>query len=179
MTKFIPSQKSHVAAPPVQHEGPKPSVGVDPVLLDLVRLRMAQIRESALSVEKHWLDLQARGESAERLDQVHLWRESSFFNDKEKAALALGEAILLDPTKPILNQNLEEVRHLFKPEELVALLLALMAVNDQSHSTTQDATGETLPPVSTKTARLAQTHNLPHYWRKLAHQLADRASIKV
>ena len=117
-------------------DGFKPDVGTD-ALLDLVRLRVAQIRECPVGIEKHQLDLKARGESKNRLDQLRVWRESPFFSNKEKVALTLGETISLAPTKLILKQFIEEARHHFEKEELIALLLAILAVNDWNYQTSR------------------------------------------
>ena len=114
---------------------PKPDVGING-LLDLVRLRVAQIRQCPVGIEKHQLDLKTRGESKNRLDQLTVWRESPFFSNKEKIALTLGETISLAPTKSILKQFIEEARHHFEKEELIALLLAILAVNDWNYLTT-------------------------------------------
>ena len=180
MTKFVPTPKPNIAKEaPVRWDVPRPNVRIDPVLLDLVGLRMAQIRQCAMGVEKHWLDLQARGVSAERLDQVHLWRESSFFNAKEKAALMLGEAIASDPTKPVLDQLLEEARRHFRREELISLLVAIMAVNDSNHFyfTPQDAPEEPTTGNPSEPLKPFQTKKLPPYWLKLVHRLAERGII--
>ncbi|HUB67452.1 MAG TPA: hypothetical protein VL981_08215 [Candidatus Methylacidiphilales bacterium] len=172
MTRFIPSTKPALEENPERREAPNPGMGIDPALLDLVRLRMAQITESPIGMEKHRLDLEARGESAERLEHLPKWRESALFSDKEKAALTLGEAVFQDPTKPVFNQHLEKTRRYFEKDEIVSLLLAIMAISDWSYFTASDTTEEVFPPKPSK----MQTHSLPLYWRKLAHQLAERAN---
>jgi alkylhydroperoxidase family enzyme len=172
MTRFIPSIKPRAEEIAVRQEGANPNSGIDPALLDLARLRVAQISQSRVGMEKHRLDLETRGESAERLEQLQMWRESALFSDKERAALALGEAVFLDPTKPIFHHHLEEIRRFFEKDELISLLLAIMAVNDWSYSTTPEASARTSP---SKTSRI-KTHSLPLYWRRLAHQIAERTS---
>src|SRR5580698_3465277 len=97
MTQLILLPKSYADESIGQWKCPKPNVSIDSNLLDLVRLRMAQIRQCQAGMEKYWLSLKARGENEELLDQLKLWRQSPFFSEKEKAALTLTEAISLDP----------------------------------------------------------------------------------
>jgi alkylhydroperoxidase family enzyme len=103
---------------------------VDPALLDLVRLRMAQTSRCRSEMEKQRLYLKMRAESHERLDQLKAWRKASCFSPKERAALALGEAIAFGSTEPAMGQLLEEAQGHFAKEELIALLLAIMPPTD-------------------------------------------------
>src|SRR2546425_671789 len=61
--------------------------GLEPVLLDLVRLRASQINGCAYCLDMHWKDLRARGENEQKLYLLDAWRESPFYSDRERAAL--------------------------------------------------------------------------------------------
>jgi alkylhydroperoxidase family enzyme len=132
MIKNTPLAVPNIEEQLVQEEDIKPDVGIDPALLDLVRLRMAQVSKCRSEIEKQRLYLKIRAESHERLDKLKIWRKATCFSAKEKAALALGEAISSDPTKSVLNQLLEEARRHFTKEEIIALLLAIMPPTDWS-----------------------------------------------
>jgi len=106
-------------------------VVVDPALLHLVRLRIAQISQCPIQNEKYWQYLKASGESEERLHQLKDWRESTCFSDKEKAALTLAEALSLGFTKPIVTESLKGTRRYFKKEEITSLLLAIMDCKEE------------------------------------------------
>src|SRR5580658_4563914 len=161
LTQLIMLPQAQVKKPVVQRKGPKLDVSIDPGLLDLVRLRIAQIHHYRFGVVKFWLRLKARGESEELLDQLKVWRQSPFFNDKEKAALTLSEAIAANTQKPVLNSFLEEVRRHFTREELISLLMAIMAASDPNHSTPQDETEENFPANPSEPSQPAQTQSLP------------------
>ena len=67
--------------------------GLSPQLIDLVNLRASQINGCSVCVEMHARDLKKAGESDERLFAVAAWRETPYFDDAERAALALTEAV--------------------------------------------------------------------------------------
>ena len=54
--------------------------GLEPVLLDLVRLRASQINGCAYCLDMHWKDLRARGENEQKLYLLDAWRESPFYS---------------------------------------------------------------------------------------------------
>ncbi|HUB66939.1 MAG TPA: carboxymuconolactone decarboxylase family protein [Candidatus Methylacidiphilales bacterium] len=150
-------------------------VGIDPVLLDLASLRLAQIHRRPGEIEKQKLGLIAQGASEEWLDQVENWRESASFSDREWIVLALTEEIFANPKKPVHKRLLEEARHHFKKEGLPSLLLAIMAINDRNHRLTHSATVKITLPQSQEPS---QEHGISPHWQKVAHDLAQRVTTK-
>src|SRR5271166_6141458 len=69
--------------------------GLEPALLELVRLRASQINGCAYCIDMHTKDARAAGESEQRLYALTAWRETPFFTDRERAALAWTEALTL------------------------------------------------------------------------------------
>ncbi|WP_443042294.1 carboxymuconolactone decarboxylase family protein [Streptomyces sp. B21-105] len=68
--------------------------GLDPTLLELVKIRASQLNRCALCVDMHSKDALAAGESVERIVQLSAWEESAhFYTEQELAALALTEAV--------------------------------------------------------------------------------------
>jgi alkylhydroperoxidase family enzyme len=134
------------------------TAGIDPALLNLVRLRIAQIHRYPIGMEKHRLDLETQGESNERLDQLTVWRESSLFSDPERAALALGESVSLDPIDSIPKQLVEEARRHFDKEQMISLLVAIMAVNDWNYLCTSSVAEAPLPGGPSRTSKNSQSH---------------------
>ena len=57
-------------------------------LLHLIKLRASQINGCAFCIDMHWKDLRAIGEPEHRLYGLDAWRESPWYTDKERAALA-------------------------------------------------------------------------------------------
>lgn len=149
-------------------------VCADSDLLDWARMRIAQIHQSSVGIERHRLDLMARGESDERLHQLKMWRESSCFSEKEKVVLTLVEAISLGSTKPVLSQILERTRCHFKSEELISLLLAIMAVNDWYFHVHSGGTEKALPSRPTETFH--EQSICPH-WQRIAHRLTSKVFL--
>src|SRR5882757_3178208 len=66
---------------------------LEPSLLELVRMRASQINGCAYCLDMHSKDARANGESEQRLYALNAWRETPFFTDRERAALAWTEAV--------------------------------------------------------------------------------------
>jgi AhpD family alkylhydroperoxidase len=73
------------------------SSGLSPRLRALVELRVSQINGCAYCVELHSREARQAGEAQRRLDCLPVWRETSFFDDREWAALARAESVPLAP----------------------------------------------------------------------------------
>lgn len=67
--------------------------GLSPLLIELVKIRASQINGCAFCLRMHTKDALAKGESPERLSVLPAWRESDYFDEQERAALALAEYI--------------------------------------------------------------------------------------
>ncbi|HYX68127.1 MAG TPA: carboxymuconolactone decarboxylase family protein [Terriglobales bacterium] len=103
--------------------------GLDPKLLDLVRLRASQINGCAFCIDMHWKDLRAAGESESRLYWLDAWRESPGYSEREQAALAWTEAVTLVAASHVPDEVYEQARRQFNEKELVDLTLAIDAIN--------------------------------------------------
>ena len=103
--------------------------GLEPVLLDLVRLRASQINGCAYCLDMHWKDLRAIGEGEQRLYSLDAWRESPYYTDRERAALTWTEAVTLITSGHVSDAVYEEVRPHFSEKELCDLTLAVAAIN--------------------------------------------------
>jgi AhpD family alkylhydroperoxidase len=103
--------------------------GLERTLLDLVRLRASQINGCAFCLDMHWKDLRAEGENEQRLYSLDAWRETPFYTDRERAALAWTEAVTLIAADRVPDEVYEEVRQHFSEKELADLTLAIVAIN--------------------------------------------------
>ncbi len=103
--------------------------GLEPSLLDLVRTRASQINGCAYCIDMHTKDARARGESEQRLYELDAWRETSFYTERERAALAWTEAVTLITNGHVPDTVYNEVRQHLSEEELVNLTLAVVAIN--------------------------------------------------
>ncbi len=105
------------------------SSGLEPLLLELVRLRASQINGCAYCIDMHTKDARGAGESEQRLYLLSAWRESPFYSDRERAALEWTEAVTLVSETHVPDDVYERARTQFQPEELVNLTLAIAAIN--------------------------------------------------
>lgn len=103
--------------------------GLDHGLLELVKLRASQINGCAHCIDMHTKQMRADGESEQRLYLLNAWRESPFYSDRERAALAWAEAITLVTQGSVPDDVYEAARAQFSEEELANLTLALVAIN--------------------------------------------------
>jgi AhpD family alkylhydroperoxidase len=103
--------------------------GLERGLLELVKLRASQINGCAHCIDMHTKELRADGESEQRLYLLDAWRESPFYTDRERAALAWTEAVTLVTEGHVPDAVYEHVRGQFSEQELASLTLAVVAIN--------------------------------------------------
>ena len=107
----------------------KHSSNLEKPLLELVKMRASQINGCAYCLDMHSKDARAAGETEQRLYTLDAWRETPFFTDRERAALAWTEAITLIASSHAPDEVYEEARKQFSEEELVNLTIAIAAIN--------------------------------------------------
>src|ERR671912_2304380 len=103
--------------------------GLEKGLLDLVYFRVSQINGCAFCLDMHSKDLRAAGETEQRLYVLEAWRESPFYSDRERAALAWAEAVTTLSNKDVPDDVYEQALAQFSKQELAALTLAVVAIN--------------------------------------------------
>ncbi len=103
--------------------------GLEPSLVELVKMRASQINGCAYCLDMHSKDARAQGETEQRLYALNAWRETPFFSDRERAALAWTEALTLVSETHAPDDVYEEARRHFREAELVALTMAIVAIN--------------------------------------------------
>ena len=103
--------------------------GLEPKLGYLVDIRASQMNGCAFCLDMHVKEAKLHGERELRLYHVAIWRESPLFNSKERAALALTEALTeLAPTG-ISDELYAEMREQFSEKELSTLIFRIMSIN--------------------------------------------------
>jgi AhpD family alkylhydroperoxidase len=120
--------------------------GLPETTLYLVELRASQINGCAVCADMHSRELKAAGESDERIFTLAAWRETPYFSDAERAALALTEAAtrLADRPDPVPDEIWEEAARHYDEAQLGALVLAIAGINawNRINATTRQITGE-------------------------------------
>jgi AhpD family alkylhydroperoxidase len=107
----------------------KKSSKLEQSLLELVRMRASQINGCAYCLDMHSKDARANGETEQRLYALNAWRETPFFTDRERAALAWTEAVTLVSQTHVPDSVYAEASQRFTEEELVNLTLAVATIN--------------------------------------------------
>jgi AhpD family alkylhydroperoxidase len=105
--------------------------GVPKETHDLVHLRASQINGCSVCVDMHARDLRKAGESDERIFAVAAWRETPYYTNAERAALALAEAMtrLSDRSHPVPDDVWNEAARHYDERALAALTLSIATVN--------------------------------------------------
>jgi AhpD family alkylhydroperoxidase len=103
--------------------------GLEPALLELVKMRTSQINGCAYCLDMHSKDARAAGETEQRLYVLNAWREAPFYTERERAALEWTEALTLISENDVPDEIYNAVRQHFTEEELVNLSLAVVAIN--------------------------------------------------
>lgn len=104
-------------------------MGLDPILYELIKIRASQINGCAFCVDMHTSDLRSMGETEQRLNLIVVWRDAPIFTEKERAALALTEAVTLISEAGVPQDIYDEVRRHFSESEFVALIITINAIN--------------------------------------------------
>ena len=103
--------------------------GLDRALLHLIKMRASQINGCAYCIDMHSKDARAGGETEQRLYGLSAWRETPFYSERERAALAWTEGLTLISENGVPDDLYAEVREQFSEKELVDLTMAIVAIN--------------------------------------------------
>ncbi len=105
------------------------SIEVEESLANLVKVRASQINGCVFCVDMHWKDARAAGESEERLYSLSAWRESPLFDERERAALGLTEALTLVADGHIPDEVWEDATGSLRESDLANLVFEITAIN--------------------------------------------------
>lgn len=117
---------------------------IDKQLYELVKLRASMINGCAFCVDMHSRDALDQGESAQRLFGVSAWHEAPFYDDRERAALALTDAVTKLGPGGVPDDVYDTAAEHFPTDELVLLILAIAQINVWNRVA---ITGRVQPPI--------------------------------
>ena len=103
--------------------------GLEPSLIELVKLRASMINGCAYCVDMHTKDARFAGEREQRLYAVSVWREAPFFTPRERAALSWTDALTDMAHTDVSDDLFHEVRPHFSDRELVDLTMVVVTIN--------------------------------------------------
>jgi AhpD family alkylhydroperoxidase len=104
-------------------------IRIDPALRELVKLRASILNGCAYCIDMHTKDARKAGESEQRLYAVAAWHEAPFFSERERAALALTDAVTLIADRHVPAVVYDEAARHFDSEELAHLIWQIAAIN--------------------------------------------------
>ncbi|GAA3548579.1 carboxymuconolactone decarboxylase family protein [Amycolatopsis ultiminotia] len=122
--------------------------GIDPTLLELIKIRASQINHCAFCLDMHTKDALAAGESVERIVQLSAWEESKhFYTAKEVAALELTEAVTVLTDGFVPDEVYARAAAEFDETELAHVIAAITVINawNRFGVTTRGVPGEYQP----------------------------------
>jgi AhpD family alkylhydroperoxidase len=103
--------------------------GFDERLRELVRVRASQLNGCAYCIDMHTKDARAAGETEQRLYALTGWRDTPFFTERERAALAFTEAVTLMNIDHVPDEAYEAVAEHYDEDEIAALVSLIVAIN--------------------------------------------------
>ena len=98
-------------------------------LVELVYLRVSQINGCAFCIDRHVAEARRGGEDERRLSTLQVWRDTPFFSERERSALAWAEALTRISDAHVPDALWERVDQVFAPSQLIDLTLAINAAN--------------------------------------------------
>jgi AhpD family alkylhydroperoxidase len=104
-------------------------VELDPKLRELVRIHASQLNGCAYCIDMHTKDARAIGETEQRIYGLLAWRETPYFTDRERAALAFTEAVTLLADDHVPEAAYDAAAAHFSPDELAALVSLIVMIN--------------------------------------------------
>jgi AhpD family alkylhydroperoxidase len=103
--------------------------GFPRTIYELVKTRASQLNGCAYCIDMHTKDARRAGETEQRLYGLNAWRETPFYTEQERAALAWTEALTLISQNDVPDSLYDATREYFSEKEIVALTMAIIAIN--------------------------------------------------
>ncbi len=102
---------------------------IEASLRELIKVRASQINGCAFCLEMHTRQAREQGETEQRLYLLSAWRDAPYYNEAERAALELTEAVTLISEQGVSDELYERVRQHFTAEQYVDLLMTINVIN--------------------------------------------------
>jgi AhpD family alkylhydroperoxidase len=130
LTTSLPDAYHHLIAMHETVEKAAANAGVDPKLIELVKIRSSQLNGCAFCLDMHSRDARKLGEDERRLHVLSAWRETELYTEQERAALALAESITtLSDARDVPDDVYEAATAVFSEEQYVAVAWAATVIN--------------------------------------------------
>jgi AhpD family alkylhydroperoxidase len=105
------------------------AAGLDPLLVELIRIRTSQINGCAFCLRMHTRDALQKGENPDRIAVLAAWAESAYFSDTDRAALRLSEAITLVPAGHVSDEDYDAAADVLTTDQVSAVAWLATVMN--------------------------------------------------
>jgi AhpD family alkylhydroperoxidase len=105
------------------------NAGLDPIVYELIKMRASQINGCAVCLDMHIEEALRIGERQRRINLLPVWRETTLFSERERAVLALTEAVTLISEQQVPDAVFDDVRRFFSEDEIGDLTMAIVVIN--------------------------------------------------
>ncbi|MEU4097206.1 carboxymuconolactone decarboxylase family protein [Streptomyces sp. NPDC026673] len=105
------------------------AAGLDPLLVELLKIRTSQINGCAFCLRMHTRDALKKGENPDRIAVLPAWAEAGYFSETDRAALRLTEAIALVPQGHVSDEDYDAAAAVLPPEQLSAVAWLATVMN--------------------------------------------------
>jgi AhpD family alkylhydroperoxidase len=127
---LLPGVQRHLSALDSAAERAAVEAGVPKTLLDLLRLRVSQLNGCSYCVDAHSRDARDGGESERRVLLIAAWRHTDLYTDRERAALALAEAMTVLPeVRDVPDDVYQQASGTFTEQQFAAIAWTITAIN--------------------------------------------------
>jgi AhpD family alkylhydroperoxidase len=109
--------------------GLEQEIKLEPVVRELVKVRASIVNGCAYCIDMHTKQARKAGESERRLYALAAWQDAPFFSPRERAALALTDAVTLIAETHVPIEVYEEAARHFDSDELAYLIWQIAAIN--------------------------------------------------
>jgi AhpD family alkylhydroperoxidase len=103
--------------------------GLDLKLQELIKMRVSQINGCAYCIDMHWKDAIALGETEQRLYSLPAWKETPYYSDAERAALAYAEAVTKIPQQDVSDEVYNELSKHYTKAQAADITMAIGSIN--------------------------------------------------
>lgn len=104
------------------------TTNINPILLELIKMRASQINGCAFCLNMHSKDARKIGETEQRLYLLNAWKETTLFTEEEKAVLALTEEVTLI-SNHVSDETYRNASRFFNEQDLARLIMAIITIN--------------------------------------------------
>src|SRR5690349_19294063 len=105
------------------------AAGLDPLLVELVKIRTSQINGCAFCLRMHTRQAVKLGENPDRIAVLPAWEETGYFSEIDRAALRLTEAITLVSDGHVSDEDYDTAAAELTPDQISAVTWLVTVMN--------------------------------------------------